>query len=98
MPELTVAVTLQTFWQRLQNYIQYQLVKNVVRARRANVAEFAKQTGLKLRFYDKGISTAAAVIATVDWALEFPQPMPPRIHVCCYTCDFVDPVTSNYSV
>ena len=45
--------------------------------------EFMKETGFKLKGVERGHSLAAAVIANIDWALEYPQPIPPRVHVSC---------------
>jgi len=77
---------MQNFWQRIRNYIQRQLLQQMQRAALADVALFIKQTGQKLRFYEQGVSTSTAIIAILDWALEFPQPLPPRVHVTFLPC------------
>lgn len=46
---------------------------------------FIKESGRSFRLRETGLSTSAAVIAVVDWALEFPQPLPPRMHVSALT-------------
>ena len=72
---------LQNFWQRIRNYIQRQLLQQMQLSALADVAAFSRETGQRLRFHDEGVSTSVAIVAPVDWALEFPQPLPPRIHV-----------------
>ncbi len=84
---------LQNFWQRIRNYIQRQLLQQMQRSALADVAAFTRETGRRLRFYDEGVSTSVAIVAPVDFALEFPQPLPPRIHVSNTNasdyCDFL---------
>ena len=73
---------MQTFWKRVQNYIQNVVVNILVMPPvRADQHNFVKKTGHSFRTYETGISTSAAVIANGDWALEFPMPMPPKLHV-----------------
>ena len=73
---------MQTFWQRVRNYLQSVLVKVLVMPPvRAEQRNFVKKTGLSFRTYETGLSTSAAAIAVGDWALELPMPMPPKIHV-----------------
>lgn len=47
--------------------------------------EFVMESGYSYKTYETGRSTAAAVIVVTDWALQFPQPMPPRVHVSLFT-------------
>ncbi len=64
----------------------------------ADVAAFTRETGQHLRFYDEGVSTSVAIIAPVDWALEFPQPVSPRIHVSKTNASDCRDFLSCYSV
>ncbi len=67
-----VVDVLQNFWQRLRNYIQRALVNTSLTRTRGDQLKFIKATGRKLCFYESGVSTSAAVIAVVDWAIEYP--------------------------
>ena len=75
----------QNFWQRAQNYVVSFLTPLLLHKIHASQAEFLKATGRSFRLHETGVSSAAAVIAVVDWALEYPQPVPPRLHVCSWT-------------
>ncbi len=78
---LALSHAMQNFWQRVQNYLMSFLTPMLQSSIDASQHKFIKQTGHSFRLNETGLSTSAAVIAVVDWALEFPQPMPPRMHV-----------------
>ena len=40
-----------------------------------------KDSGLRVKSYEQGYSAAVAAISAADWAIEFPQPMPPNVQV-----------------
>ena len=74
---------MQSFLQRVQNYflnifVKQMLLKRLVKAKQQ---EFVSESGRSYKTFETGTSTAAAVIVVTDWALQVPQPMPPRIHV-----------------
>ncbi len=76
----TLAV--QTFWQRVRNYLQNILVKvALLPTIRAAQQEVVRQTGQSFRTYETGLTSSAAAIAVGDWSLEIPTPMPPKVHV-----------------
>ena len=72
---------LQTFKQRVYNYLHYFDLEKLVQAISKDQAAFAKLTGLRLPFQEKGKATSAATITVTDFAIEYPSPMPPRMHV-----------------
>ena len=47
----------------------------------ASQRQFAREQGMVVPFLETGVTNAAAVIAVVDWAYEYPHPMPPKVHV-----------------
>ena len=77
---------MQSFLQRVQNYFTNLFVKQMLikRMLKAKQQEFVKESGQSYTTYKTGISTAAAVIVVTDWALQFPQLLPPRVHVSSY--------------
>ncbi|KAL0043684.1 hypothetical protein WJX82_007403 [Trebouxia sp. C0006] len=82
IPQLGVSLTPNmSFWQRVQNYLMSFLTLLLQRQVNASQDEFIKRTGHSFRLHDTGISSAAAFIAVVDWALEYPRPVPPRVHM-----------------
>lgn len=74
---------MQSFLQRVQNYVTNIFVKQMLikRMLKAKQQEFVAESGQSYKTFKTGKSTAAAVIVVTDWALQFPQPMPPRVHV-----------------
>ena len=73
---------MQGFWQRMQNYLQCNLLNFLLtfsnsRAERA----LSKSFGYDMDGSWARRSTSAALIAGGDWALEYPFPLPPKIHV-----------------
>lgn len=76
---------MQNFWQRVRNYLVAVVVSLVVsKPVQAEFATFGRETGRKFGVLQDGASKSAALISIVDWALEYPFPVPPRIHVCLY--------------
>ena len=47
----------------------------------ASQARFGEKAGLELHSYTVDISRMAAAISVEDWALAYPQPLPPTMHV-----------------
>ena len=45
-----------------------------------------REAGLKVKRFEQGYSTAVAAISFADWALEFPHPIPPKLHVSLFCC------------
>ena len=73
---------LQSFYFRLHNWFQYALMKFLVMSDKAPAeAALSKKYGYKAVGSWASRSTAPAVIATGDWALEYPYPLPPKVHV-----------------
>ena len=79
---------MQKFLQRVQNQIANWFVRVVLMNRMlaAKQRELVKETGRSWKTYETGISTAAALIVTADWGLQFPAPMPPKVHVSLCAC------------
>ena len=42
---------------------------------------FVKETGQSFRQYETGVTNAAAVVVVSDWTLDYPRPVPPKVHV-----------------
>ena len=40
-----------------------------------------RESGLNVAAFKQGYSSAAAAIVSADWALEYPYPMSPKVHV-----------------
>ena len=81
---LTDAPALQRFIQRLQNYIVYVLTRaTIIRGKVADERNFAKKIGQEAPSF---AASSAALIVTTDWAIEFAQPVPPRVHVRFLSC------------
>lgn len=74
---------MQSFLQRVQNYCINIFVKQILLKRlvKAKQQEFVTESSRSYKTFETGTSTAAAVIVVTDWALQIPQPMPPRVHV-----------------
>ena len=72
----------QSFWQRTHNYLQAWLVRFVVmRLSRSYITDFTAKTGQHIRSHEQGRTAASAVMASLDWALEYPFPLPPKVQV-----------------
>ncbi|DBB11136.1 TPA: hypothetical protein ACH3X3_006595 [Trebouxia sp. C0006] len=70
------------FLQRCQNYLSKAVVEQVImRLARNNQQQFMQESGLRVRAYEQGFSTSAAAIIAADWALEYPHPIPPKVHM-----------------
>lgn len=89
---------MQSFWQRVQNYLTSFLTPLLQRQIDASQDAFIKETGCSFRLHETGLSSAAAVIAVVDWALEYPQPVPPRVHVSNISVNYCQTVTPRMHV
>ena len=84
----------QSFWQRGRNYLQNVLVRNALLPTiRASQKQFVQSTGHSFKTYETGVSSSAAAIAVGDWSLEFPVPLPPKVHVSM-PCTNTDPSRS----
>lgn len=79
----TVFTTRMSYLQRVQNFVTNIFVKHFLLAKmlKEKQREFVMESGYSYKTYETGRSTAAAVIVVTDWALQFPQPMPPRVHL-----------------
>ena len=80
---MIVFACLQTFLQRGQNYVMSMAIAVIVRMFRKDEIDFAQRIGQEMQSIRTGVASSAALIVTADWALEYPQPMPPRVHVSC---------------
>jgi len=81
------ALSLQTFLQRVQNYLQLIVLRLlVVPSLMAPINNFVKEEGLDYPPYQSGWHYSSASIAVGDWALEFPYPLPPKVHVGTLLC------------
>ncbi len=47
----------------------------------SNQRQFMRESGLRVRAYEQGYSTSVAAIFAADWALEYPHPVSPKVHV-----------------
>lgn len=73
---------LQSFWQRVQNYLQSVLLELLILPTVLGpINNFVKQAGLDYPLYQTGWSYYSATILVGDWALEFPHALPPTHHV-----------------
>lgn len=45
--------------------------------------KFAREIGQEMQSIKTGVASSAALIVTTDWAIEYPQAMPPSVHVSC---------------
>lgn len=74
--------TLQGFKQRVENYLQYLPLRYFVMS---DTSTAERRLSAKFGFNADGSwlsrSTAAAIIVMGDWALEWPFPVPPKVHV-----------------
>ena len=94
-PELTL-IAMQGFLQRCQNYLSKAVVEQfIMRLARNNQQQFMQESGLRVRAYEQGFSTSAAAIIAADWALEYPHPIPPKVHVSLYHSARMHLVTSQ---
>jgi len=76
----------------------------------SNQRQFMRESGLRVRAYEQGYSTSVAAIFAADWALEYPHPVSPKVHVsllyithnpdhiCFYLIVFCFDVVSSTSV
>ncbi len=79
-----VSDPLQTFTQRLRNYLQCLLVKHVLMADKSGAErKLTQRYGYDVDGSWTARSYAPAAILGSDWALEYPLPIPPRVHVGC---------------
>ena len=73
---------LQGFKQRFGNFLTYLLMRYLVMS---DTSKAERQLSEKFGYSADGSwlprSTAAAVIVSGDWALEWPFPIPPKVHV-----------------
>lgn len=70
------------FLQRCQNYLQKIIIEQVpMRLIRKNQKTFMKESGLRVQTYEQGYSASVAGISAGDWAIEFPHPMVPKVHL-----------------
>ena len=77
-----VTHAVQNFLQRCQNYIQKIIIEQVpMRLIRNNQKTFMRESGLRVQTYEQGYSSSVAGISAGDWAIEFPHPMAPKVHV-----------------
>ena len=73
---------LQSFLQRCQNYLQKVLIEQIpMRLTSSNQRQFMRESGVRVRTYEQGYSTSVAAIFAADWALEYPHPVSPKVHV-----------------
>ena len=73
---------MQSLRQRTHNYLQAWLVRLFVnRLSNSYIKTFIAKTGQPIRSYARGRTSAVAVIASVDWAVEYPFPVPPKVQV-----------------
>lgn len=67
----------------MQNYLTAFLIRQVVlRKAERTIEQFIKKMGMQ-----NYLTAAAAVIATVDFALEYPMPLPPIVPVSALILD-----------
>ena len=72
----------QGFWQRVQNFLHYLLLKVLVMSNASSEERrLSNDFGYSADGRWASMSTAAALIAAGDWALEYPFPLPPKVHV-----------------
>lgn len=81
VPQLGVDYTTNmTFLQRTHNYLQAWLMRLfVMRLSKSYIRQFVAQTGQHMRSLETGRSAASAVVASVDWSVEYPFPLPPKV-------------------
>lgn len=53
----------------------------VMRLSKSYIRQFVAQTGQHMRSLETGRSAASAVVASVDWSVEYPFPLPPKVQV-----------------
>ncbi len=76
------AIAMQGFLQRCQNYLSKTVVEQVIMRLARNIQrQFMRESGLRVHAYEQGLSTSAAAIVAADWAIEYPHPIPPKVHV-----------------
>ncbi|KAK9844253.1 hypothetical protein WJX84_002083 [Apatococcus fuscideae] len=74
--------SVMTFKQRLQNYAWYLLFRYAIMAGKSTEErQLAESYGYDLDSSWLPRSTAPALIAGGDWALEYPMPLPPKVQV-----------------
>lgn len=72
---------LQSFLQRVQNYLCSLQDRWMMREFTATSMAFVKKSGYLVCNVKEKTSSAVATIVAADWTIEFPQPIPPTIHV-----------------
>ena len=73
---------MQGFKQRFYNYLHFLLVRVIMMGGSSlHERELTKRYGYIADGSWTSKSTAAAYIAVGDWALEYPFPVPPKVHV-----------------
>ena len=61
-----------------------------MRLSRSYITDFTAKTGQHIRSHEQGRTAASAAVASVDWALEYPFPVPPNVQVSsCLESDSV---------
>ncbi|KAL0039373.1 hypothetical protein WJX79_005388 [Trebouxia sp. C0005] len=83
LPQLGSGLTPDmSFLQRCQNYLQKVLIEQIpMRLNAGKQRQFMRESGLRVRTYEQGYSTSVAAIFAADWALEYPHPVSPKVHM-----------------
>ena len=82
MLNLNIHNDMQSFFERCQNWLQATFLEQIaMRLNKRNQERFMREAGLKVKRFEQGYTTAVAAISSADWALEFPHPVPPNMHV-----------------
>ncbi|KAL0053413.1 hypothetical protein WJX82_005386 [Trebouxia sp. C0006] len=83
LPQLGSGLTPNmSFLQRCQNYLQKVLIEQIpMRLTSSNQRQFMRESGVRVRTYEQGYSTSVAAIFAADWALEYPHPVSPKVHM-----------------
>ncbi len=73
---------MQAFKQRFWNFLQYFIVRVIIMGDASPAErELSERYGYDADGSWTTRSTAAAAISSGDWALEYPFPVPPKVHV-----------------
>ena len=73
---------MQSFFERCQNWLQAVFLEQIaMRLNKWNQERFMREAGLRVKRFEQGYSNAVAAISSADWALEYPHPVPPKLHV-----------------
>ena len=70
----------------MQNYLLKQLVALVMSGQVSSMNEFVKKTGQSFKEHEETWSSSAAVVVVSDFALDYPRPLPPKVHVSEFIC------------